>query len=288
MKPFYRDAATELFNADAVATMQTFQPKSFRMIITDPPYSSGALHAAGKRRSPEEKYAQNGNARGRATFSGDMKDQRSFGFWCTQWLSLGRELLEPGGYCLVFTDWRQLPMMTDAFQAADLVWRGVIAWDKGNGSRAPHKGYFRHQCEYIVWGTRGPCHAPHHAGPFPGCVFAPVLPGDKHHQTGKPTKLLRELVRTVPADSLILDPFAGSATTLVAAKLEGRRAVGIEREQPICEVAAARLRDRAKLDQLARGDSRPGVHFLQRTMRTRPFENPRAPSRIPGIAPEIP
>lgn len=102
-----------------------------------------------------------------------------------------------------------MTLMTDAFQAADLIWRGVIAWDKGNGSRAPHKGYFRHQCEYIVWGTRGPCHAARHAGPFPGCIFAPVLPNDKYHQTGKPTKLLRELVTVAPPDALILDPFAG-------------------------------------------------------------------------------
>lgn len=41
--------------------------------------------------------------------------------------------------------------------------------------RAPRKGYFCHQCEYIVWGTRGPSHAATHSGPFPGCIFAPVL-----------------------------------------------------------------------------------------------------------------
>lgn len=243
MKPFLEQHGCRLYQGDSMQVLASLPVASFDAVIADPPYCSGGTTAGERRRAPEDKYAQDGNACGRPSFGGDLKDQRSFTWWTMLWLSLCRPLLREGGYCLVFTDWRQLPAVTDAFQAADFTWRGVVAWDKGGASRAPHKGYLRHQCEYLVWGTSGPCRAATHAGPFPGCYQIPVDRKDKHHLTGKPTALLRKLVQIVPAGGRVLDPFSGSGTTLVAAALESRLAVGIERESSYCEIAAARLRN---------------------------------------------
>ena len=62
------------------------------------------------------------------------------------------------------------------------------------------------------------------------------------HPTVKPTDLMRWLVRLVtPPGGVVLDPFAGSGSTLVAARAEGFRAVGIEREQEYADIIAARL-----------------------------------------------
>jgi hypothetical protein len=68
------------------------------------------------------------------------------------------------------------------------------------------------------------------------------------HMGGKPLPLMTSLVRDYsrPGD-LILDPFAGSGTTLEAAKLIGRRAIGIEREERHAETAANRLRQEVLL-----------------------------------------
>lgn len=242
MPPIFQTKSIQLYRADALQLLPELGNESFDAIITDPPYCSGGTTATERRRPPDEKYCHSGETCGRPTFGGDLKDQRSWIRWCATWLAQGRELLRDGGYCLVFIDWRQLPALTDAFQMADFTWRGVLAWDKGGASRAPHKGYLRHQCEYVVWGTRGPCHAAVHAGPFPGCHHIPIDRRDKHHMTGKPTALLRELVKIVPPGSRVLDPFAGSGTTLVAAQLEDRQAVGIERESSYCQIAMQRLR----------------------------------------------
>jgi site-specific DNA-methyltransferase (adenine-specific) len=52
--------------------------------------------------------------------------------------------------------------------------------------------------------------------------------------------LLSKIVAKYP-EALLLDPFMGSGTTLVAAKQLGRKAVGIEIEEKYCEIAVKRL-----------------------------------------------
>ena len=61
------------------------------------------------------------------------------------------------------------------------------------------------------------------------------------HPTQKPLPLMRWCLSLVPDAETILDPFMGSGTTLVAAKLEGRKAVGIEINEKYCESSAKRL-----------------------------------------------
>lgn len=141
----------------------------------------------------------------------------------------------------MFSDWRQYPLASDAMQFGDFIWRGTVAWDKTEGSRAPHKGYFRHQCEYVLWGTKRTCLKATHAGPFAGCYRFPVKQSDKHHLTGKPTPLMERLVSIVPEGGIVLDPFAGSGTTLVACANTGRRYIGIERTAEYVQITKNRL-----------------------------------------------
>ena len=64
------------------------------------------------------------------------------------------------------------------------------------------------------------------------------------HPTQKPLALMRWCLSLVPDAETVLDPFAGSGTTLVAARLEGRKAIGIEINERYCEAAANRLAQR--------------------------------------------
>jgi site-specific DNA-methyltransferase (adenine-specific) len=240
--PLTIDQAT-LHHGDSLELLPTL-PELFDALITDPPYSSGGMVRGDRtNQSTAAKYVSSGahEAEHNAEFMGDNRDARSWGYWMTLWLTAAQARLKPGAYVMCFTDWRQLPMLTDALQAGGFVWRGVVPWDKTESSRAPHTGYFRHQCEYVVWGSNGPLPPSSHGGPWPGLVRERVDHRAKLHMTGKPVSLMGELVKCVPPGGLILDPFMGSASTGVAALQLGRRFVGIEKSAHYFDIARRRI-----------------------------------------------
>jgi site-specific DNA-methyltransferase (adenine-specific) len=213
-------------------------------IITDPPYSSGCQSTAGRMSQlPSKKYGLSDVKKKRPEFHGDNRDQRSFLLWCTFWLGECLRLSRPGAPLVVFTDWRQLPTVTDAIQVAGWIWRGVAVWDKTEGSR-PQMGRFRSQCEYMVWGTNGPSRRGDDkaVGVLPGCFRHFSRQKDRFHLTGKPTPLMADVVKICKPGGIVLDPFAGSGTTIVAALSTGRQGIGFELSDQYVAIARSRCR----------------------------------------------
>ncbi|KRG43360.1 adenine methyltransferase [Stenotrophomonas panacihumi] len=234
----------QLLKGDALKILPTFDAESFDALITDPPYASGGVTAAARAQAPLRKYVQGGGPHLHADFVCDERDQRAHLRWMHLWLTECARVLKDGAPVLLFTDWRQLPLTTDALQLAGFTWRGITVWDKTEGVR-PQLGRFRNQAEYIVWGSKGHMPLQRRAPVLPGVIREPVRKADKHHLTGKPTALMRQLVRICEAGGRILDPFAGSGTTLVAAAAEGFCCAGIEMTDHYAKVARARMSQRS-------------------------------------------
>ena len=239
-----------VIRGDTLRVMKTFPDSLFGGIITDPPYASGAADQNARQKSTAMKYSSVKTGNPLPDFEGDSKDQRSWTRWMTEWLIEARRVAKPGAPICMFIDWRQLPNLTDALQWAGWVWRGILVWDKTNSR--PQRGRFRQQSEFIVWGSNGHMPLERKAPVLPG-VFRQAMPpfAKRIHQTEKPLEVMRDMIKIVEPGNIILDPFAGAGTTILAAKLEGYPAVGIELSDYYANAAAKRIDEYAVDEPLA-------------------------------------
>ena len=237
MTPYYKEDGIAIYCGNALDVLPDLEP--FDALVTDPPYSSGGAFRSDRMRTSVEKYVNSDTIVNRPEFSGDNRDQRAYYAWCALWLSFALTGCKPGAHALIFSDWRQLPTTTDALQAGGWIWRGVGTWWKP-GIRM-QRGGFSQSAEYVVWGTCGSWGRENDHSPQNVIRSAPVG-DDKVHIAEKPEAVLEWLVPFAPKGGLVLDPFMGSGTTLVAAKRAGRRAIGIELLEENCAMAVVRLK----------------------------------------------
>lgn len=235
--PYYEQDGITIYHGDCLDVLPTLS--GLGAVITDPPYSSGGAFRGDRTNSTLSKYISTGseNQQRLDDFTGDNRDQRSFAAWCTLWMNAARNASDPGAFIASFTDWRQLPTVTDAIQGGGWVWRGVGIWSKKFGR--PRDGGFSNAAEYVVWGTNGPLIP---ASTYPPGIFECAIERDKEHIAQKPEPVMRWLLSVLRPDTLVLDPFMGSGTTLRAARDLGHRAIGIEMSEEYCELTAERLR----------------------------------------------
>ncbi|MGP3914292.1 DNA-methyltransferase [Nonomuraea sp. 10N515B] len=230
-----------IHHGDALAILPTLPDNSIDLVLADPPYNSGGRTSSERaQQTARDKYVSSDAGHALADFAGDNRDQRGYTYWLTLILAEALRLSRPGSSCLVFCDWRQTAATSDALQAAGWTWRGIIPWRKPISR--PQRDGFRRECEYILWGSHG---APvRHDTPIylPGLVEGSQPRGrERQHITQKPVSVLRELMRICPAGGTVLDPFAGSGSTGVAALAEGRSFVGVELTEHYADIARQRL-----------------------------------------------
>ena len=135
MKPYYEHGGITIYHGDSLRVLAELPSVSVDCLLTDPPYSSGGMLRGDRIQDVHTKYVQSDSISGHqlGAFAGDTRDQRSFGYWCALWLGESMRVVKPGGIAALFTDWRQLPSVTDALQAGGYVWRGIVPWHKPSG-----------------------------------------------------------------------------------------------------------------------------------------------------------
>lgn len=236
-------AGRVLMQGDALQLLERLPSRFIDLVLTDPPYSSGGQCRGDRAQSTSVKYRLTGTTKTNPEFAGDTRDQRSFERWTVAWSSAAYHAARPGAALICFSDWRQLAATYDAVQVGGWLSRGIMAWDKTEGTR-PQLGWFRQQLEFMVTASRGPISRgkPGDGVASPGMFRCFMNGRDKVHTTQKPVDVIERVMATRPDWQTVLDPFAGSASTLIAARRLNRLAIGFELDPEVIAETLEHLR----------------------------------------------
>jgi|SRR6185437_2098372 len=183
------------------------------LIVTDPPYGVRYRDRSGR------------------TLLNDNNTR-----WILPAFSQAYRVLKNDAFCVSFYGWNHVDRFLAAWRTCGFRPVGHFTWVKSYSSKVGFTGAW-HECAYLL--VKGNPSKP--ANPPPD-----VLPwkysGNKLHPTQKPVSALRPVIEaySTPGD-LVLDPFAGSGSTAVAAKLCKRRFLLIEKDEEYFYAARARM-----------------------------------------------
>jgi site-specific DNA-methyltransferase (adenine-specific) len=193
------------------------------------------------------------------------------------WLLAARPLLKPDASVYVCCEWRCSGAVARALEAAGLIIRNRITWEREKGRSASRNWKAAHEDIWFATVSanfrffpeavkqRRAVRAPYRGadgrpkdweqrpeGRFRDTAASNLwtdlsvpfwsMPENTSHPTQKPEKLVAKLVLASSREGdLVLDPFLGSGTTAVVARKLGRRFVGIELDEEHCLAALRRL-----------------------------------------------
>ena len=235
--PYYQDDDVTLYHGDALDILPTLGDRSVTCVITDPPYTERTHTNARKR------VLGNTIRDGIPEFAAFTTEQLVYTL-----TELGRIT---DGWVIATLDYRHA-FQLETNPPEGLTLKRVGVWVKTNATPQLSGDRPAHGWEAIVYLHRTDVRSRWNGGGRHGNYYLPTNSTNEGHPAAKPLPLIADLVRkfTNPVDT-ILDPYAGSGTTLRAAKDEGRHAIGIELDERYCEIAARRLSQDALFGQVA-------------------------------------
>jgi site-specific DNA-methyltransferase (adenine-specific) len=202
VKPYYDEDGITIYHADCREVLPTLADGSVDLVLTDPPWGIGKAEW-------------------------DTEFQKE---WLEQVPRLGTAV------CGVFPGVWNLLSLPDRIDRLYYVWTLCVYIVNGMTRGAIGFGNWMPCVIYADGFGKGRCHrkASDVSIVSIGHELKPA------HPSPKPLPAMMWVVQRLPG-AVVLDPFAGSGTTLVAAKANNRRAIGIEIEERYCEIAAKRL-----------------------------------------------
>jgi len=207
----------QIINGDCLEVMKSFPDKSVDLIVTDPPYGVS--------------YKKTGET----YMAGDTVNIIPYV------LPEMRRILKDDGGIYMFSSTTKLTDIAPYFQMYFKL-HSILIWDKIIGRIPRQLTHYKLRYEPIFYGSKGL----HYLNSYQDDIIQCQIDrgNARIHPTQKPIAVCEYFIKNSTKENyLVLDPFAGSGTTLVAAKRLKRNYIGIELDGGYCEIAQKRLNE---------------------------------------------
>ena len=270
-KPYFKDNGFELYQDDSRDFLNNLPEESVDMIFADPPYNlsnGGFTCHAGKMVSVDKGKWDQSNG-----LDKDLEFHK-------EWINACRRVLKPGGTIWISGTYHSIYRCGYALELAGYHILNDISWFKPNASPNLSCRFFTASHETLIWARKDKkakhtfnykqmvewernytktfkCDEAniyhereilHEKGKQMRSVWAintpkPVEKRFGKHPTQKPEELLRRVViASTNKGDLIIDPFTGSSTTGLIAKLYGRKFIGVDNEKTYLDLSIKRYK----------------------------------------------
>jgi adenine-specific DNA-methyltransferase len=210
---YIQEFVNHVYHGDCLDLLPELPDRSVDFVLTDPPYLVNYRDQHGR------------------SLAGDDNGQ-----WLKPAFAQIYRVLKPGSFLVSFYGWNKVDEFFAAWRAAGFRPAGHLVWPKRYSSGRGLLAY-RHEQAYLL--AKGNPQRP--AIPLPD-VQQWHYTGNRLHPTQKPVRSMKPLIETFTRrGDVVLDPFCGSGSTLLAAKILGRRYIGIELDAEHARTARGRL-----------------------------------------------
>ena len=202
-----------ILNDDCIEALKPVPDETVDLVLTDPPYLVNYKDRSGR------------------SIMGDDN-----GDWLLPAFTQIHRVLKNHAFCISFYGWNEVDKFMSAWKDVGFKPVGHLVWHKNYASNSRYLNYRHEQAFLLAKGDP----------PIPVMILDDIHPwtysGNGLHPNQKSVEIIKPLIAAFSKKgNLVLDPFAGSGTTALSAKLTERRYLAIEKDPAYYEAARQRL-----------------------------------------------
>lgn len=224
---------SDIILGDSFQVLKLLKPKSFQLLIADPPYHQKRVD-----------HLWDSGKKGINYYNNQDFDHAG-------WLKVAVGLLKNKGSIILWNNWDRLERLSVRLKEYSIQTKRIIVWNQTNPvNLSSDRSFIRHM-EFALWGVKTTgtkedrwVFNKRENLPYESCILN--YPGSRKHSTfrEKPVEVYKDLVEILsnPGD-WVLDPFAGTGVVASAAEQLGRNSISIEKTPDTFQKAIERFQN---------------------------------------------